>query len=95
MTSPTVRADFFGFDARREAQVAHRVDDAALHGLQAVARVRQRAVEDDVHRVVEVRLLGEHRERNALDAVEVQLLVFHCAALVASTPMSARLPFVL
>ncbi len=44
---------------RGEAELAHRVDDAALHGLQPVADVRQRAVEDHVHRVLEVRALGE------------------------------------
>ena len=48
-----------------EAELAHRVDDAALHGLQAVAELRQRAIEDHVHRVVEVRLLGEGREAAA------------------------------
>ena len=67
-----MRADFLCLDAGDEPELAHRVDDAALHGLQAVAEVRQRAVEDDVHRVVEVRLLGERPERLALDAFEVQ-----------------------
>ena len=60
-----------------ETQLAHRVDDAALHGLQAVAERRQRAIENDVHRVVEVRLLGEGLERLLLDALEIQLLIIH------------------
>ena len=63
MTSPTVRADFFGFDVRPEPQLRHRVDDAALHRLEAVRDVRQGAVEDDVHRVVEVRLPREIADR--------------------------------
>ena len=61
----------------RQAEIAHRVDDSPLHGLQAVAEMRQRTIENHVHRVVEVRLLREHGERNALDAVEVQLLILH------------------
>ena len=60
-----------------EAELAHGVDDAALHGLQPIAERRQRAVQDDVHRVVEVRLLGERAERLALYAFEVQFLVLH------------------
>ena len=38
------------------AELAHGVQDAAVHGLQAVADVGQRAADDDAHRVVEVRL---------------------------------------
>src|SRR5690606_15343741 len=57
---------------RREPELAHRVDDAALHGLQAVAHVRQHAVEDHVHRVLEVRALGEAAQRLALDALEIE-----------------------
>jgi hypothetical protein len=61
----------------RQAELAHGVDDAPLHRLEAVGDVRQGAVEDDVHRVVEVRLLGELGERQALDALEVELQLFH------------------
>ena len=61
--------------SRREAELAHRVDDAALHGLQAVADVRQRPVEDHVHRVFEVGLLGESLERQPLDALEIQFVL--------------------
>ncbi len=44
---------------RREVQVLeHRVEDAALDGLQPVAHVGQRARGDDAQRVVEVPLLG-------------------------------------
>ena len=38
-----------------ERQVVHRVEDAALRRLQSVARIRQRARDDDRHRVIEER----------------------------------------
>src|SRR5581483_1266798 len=41
---------------RAQADLAHGVEDAALHGLEAVAHVRQGARDDHAHRVVEVRL---------------------------------------
>ena len=63
--------------AGRQPELAHGVDDAALHGLQAVAKMRQRAIEDHVHRVVEVGALGKGLERLALDAFEIELLIFH------------------
>jgi hypothetical protein len=37
----------------RHAQFHHRVEDAAVDGLQAVAHVRQRAADDDRHRVAD------------------------------------------
>ncbi|GBE09914.1 hypothetical protein BMS3Abin12_00466 [bacterium BMS3Abin12] len=49
-----------------EAQFRHGVDDAPLHRLEAVAHMRQGAVQDHVHRVVEVRLFGEDLERDPL-----------------------------
>ncbi|MNM78349.1 hypothetical protein D3C81_902470 [compost metagenome] len=42
-----------------QAQFAHGIDDASLHRLQAVADMRQGAVHDHVHGVVEVGLFGE------------------------------------
>ena len=42
--------------AGRVALLVHPVKDAAVHRLQAVADVRQRAADDDRHRVVEIRL---------------------------------------
>ena len=74
MTSPIVRADFCAWRPPR-AELAHRVDDAPLHGLQAVRDLRQRAVEDHVHGVIEVGLLGEGPERDALDALEIELFL--------------------
>ena len=60
---------------RRQPELAHRIGDAPLHRLQSVPQERQRAVEDHVHRVVEVGLLGEGAQRLPLDPLEVQLLV--------------------
>ena len=39
---------------RRIALLVHRVEDAAMDGLQTVTRVRQRARHDHAHRVIEV-----------------------------------------
>ena len=60
-----VLADHVADDARRllvglvpvVAELAHRVQHAAMHGLQAVADVGQRAPHDHAHRVIEVRPL--------------------------------------
>jgi hypothetical protein len=38
------------------AELAHRMKDAAMHGLETVANVGQRAADDDAHGVVEIRL---------------------------------------
>ena len=40
-----------------QAQLVHRVEDAAVHRLEAVAHVGQRPRDDDAHRVVDERLL--------------------------------------
>jgi hypothetical protein len=58
-----------------QAQLTHRVNDASLHRLEAVTDVRQRTIEDDVHRVVEVRLLRILAKGDALDAVIVDTAV--------------------
>ena len=67
---------------RAEAQLRHRVHDPALHRLQAVRDVGQRPVEDDVHGVVEVRLVGELAHRpfvgprlGAFDGIGCHVLV--------------------
>ena len=59
----------------RETELAHRVDDAALHRLEPVGKRRQRAIEDHVHRIVEVRLLGEGAQRLFLHAFEIQFVL--------------------
>jgi hypothetical protein len=63
--------------ARREAELAHGIDDAPLHGLQAVAQRRQRPIQDHVHRVIEVGALRKGLEGLPFDAFEIQLLIFH------------------
>jgi len=47
---------FFVGLVRREAVFIHRVEDAAVHRLQAVAHVRQGAADDDRHRIGEIAL---------------------------------------
>jgi hypothetical protein len=39
-----------------QVQLAHRDEDAAVHGLQSIADVRERARDDDRHRIVDVRI---------------------------------------
>src|SRR5918994_1864498 len=51
------------------AAVVHRVEDPAVHRLQPVAYVGQRAADDDGHRVVDVGLLHERLQLDRLDAV--------------------------
>ncbi len=69
-----------GLGSRAEAQIAHGVHDAPLHGLEPVADVRQRAVENHVHRVVEIGVLGKRRHRHLLDALEIQFLISHLSS---------------
>ena len=51
------------------AAVVHRVDHAAVHGLEAVAHLGQRAPDDDAHRVVEVRPLHLELQVDLVDLV--------------------------
>ena len=60
------------FGGRLQAQLAHRIDDAALHGLQTVLDMRQRAVEHHVHRVVEIGLFGKDAQRQAFGFDEIR-----------------------
>ncbi len=53
-----------------QPQLAHRVDDAALHRLEAVADERQRTVEHHVHRVVQVRPFSVFTQGQLFKAVE-------------------------
>ena len=47
--------------------LVHRIEDAAMHGLEPVARVRQRPRHDHAHRVIEVRALHLLRDRHGAD----------------------------
>jgi hypothetical protein len=51
------------------ATVVHRVEDAAVHRLEAVADLGQRAADDDRHRIVEIRLLHLGLQVQGLDPV--------------------------
>jgi hypothetical protein len=61
---------FLGFGRGVEAQLAHGVDDAALHRLQPVAEEGQGTIEHHVHRIVEVGALGVLVQRDLFEAVE-------------------------
>jgi hypothetical protein len=49
--------------------VVHRVDNAAVHRLEAIANVRKGAPHDDTHRIVEVRALHLKLEVDLVDLV--------------------------
>jgi hypothetical protein len=55
---------------RRQAELAHRVDDAPLYRLQAVAEVGQGTVQHHVHGVVEVGALGVLAKRNLFEVFD-------------------------
>src|SRR5690606_5044520 len=59
-----------GLGGGAQAQLAHRVDDAPLHRLEAVAQEGQGAVQHHVHRVVQVGALGVLAQRDLLETVE-------------------------
>ena len=58
-----------------EAFPHHRVEDAALHGLQAVTRVREGAGDDDGHRVIDVGRLHDVRDVGGREFFFVRI---HC-----------------
>ncbi len=58
---------------RRQTQLAHGVDDAPLHGLEAVTDMRQGPIHDDVHGVVQVSLFGKGAHWLALYPVQTEL----------------------
>jgi hypothetical protein len=67
-------------DARREAQLVHRVENAPLHRLLAVLHVRDRAAAHDAHGVGEIAALGKQRHVD-----EVVVRVDRVAATAAAT----------
>ncbi len=71
------RALFVG-TAGHQAQLVHRVEDAAVDRLQAVAHIGQRALHDDAHRIVEERFLQlvfDEAGKNALADVRTSHVV--------------------
>ncbi len=54
---------FLVFRGSQQTEFRHRIDDAALHRFQAITDMRQRAVENDVHGIIQVGLLGKGLQR--------------------------------
>ena len=50
-----------------EIVLAHRIEDAAVHGFQPVANVGQGAAHDHAHRVIEIAALHFVEDRNGFD----------------------------
>ena len=67
MTSPTTRRALGEAAVGAVAAVVHRVEHAAVHRLEAVADVGQRAADDDRHRVVDVGALHRGLQLDRLD----------------------------
>ena len=72
---------------RGEPHLAHRVEDPAVDRLEAVAHVRQRASDDDAHRVVEVR--DAHLVLDP-DGSDVAQVVGHVVALLRGSAGSGQ-----
>ena len=72
MTSPTTRAHFLKAGAGIEPQLPHRVEQPAMHRLQPVARIGQRALHDGRERISEVALLERLAERDLLDVAGIR-----------------------
>ena len=70
-----ILADHVAYGARRlvvgavggEVELAHRIEDAPVHGLQAVANVGQSAAHDHAHRVIEIAAFHFIEDRDGLD----------------------------
>jgi hypothetical protein len=60
------------------AVLEHRVEDAAMHRLQAVAHIRQRARHDHAHRVIEIGTAQLVGDRNGLDVRRGRVARFRC-----------------
>ncbi len=77
-----ILADHVADDARRlhvllvgrVPLLVHRIEDAPVHGLEAVAHVGQRARHDHAHRVIEIRALHLVRDRHGSDVRGRRLL---------------------
>jgi hypothetical protein len=50
---------FLMLGTRRQPKFGHRVDNTTLYWFQAITDMRQRTIEDDVHRVIEVGLFSK------------------------------------
>ena len=52
-----------------QTKLTHRINNASLHRLEAVTNMRERTIENDVHRVIEVGLLGVIAQGNFFEIV--------------------------
>jgi hypothetical protein len=75
-----------------EAQEAHRVDEPAMHRLEAVARVRQRPVHDGRERIGEVALLERVAQLDLLDvaALRGNQLLAHARGVAPTRRLNKR-----
>src|SRR6202034_2289521 len=71
----------------RQPELAHRVGDAALHRLEAIAPRPQRAIEDHLHRIIEVRFLAKHTERAPFHTLEIHRRLRHQISTSALSPL--------
>ena len=78
---------------RGEPRLPHRVEDAALNGLQPVAYVRQRAARDDGERVVEVTSPRQLVQRDVFHRPRFRLLGAPCSFAGGSLPVPRALRF--
>ena len=92
MTSPTTRAHFLNAAAGIEPQLPHGVQEAPVDRLEAVARVRQRAMHDGGERIGEIALLERLAQRDLLDiaARRGNQLLAHAAWLARETAVNKR-----
>lgn len=72
------------------APVVHAVDHAAVHRLQAVPHIGQRATDDDAHRVVEVAALNLDLQVDLVDVAVVVVRGRVGAFFVSHDVLSAR-----
>ena len=68
----TITRTVLEYASGAQALVVHRVQDAALDRLQSVAHVRQGALDDDAHRVVEIRAAHLAVDADDLDRAELR-----------------------
>ncbi len=68
---------FLVLGSRRQAEFGHGIDDAPLHRFQTVTDMRQCAVENDIHGIIQVGLLGKGLQRQSFYAFIIEFECFH------------------
>ena len=72
---PDRACGFFVLGTGRQAKFGHRVNNPALHRFEAVTNMRQGAIKNDIHGIIQVRLFGKTAQGLLLDTLVVQLQV--------------------